>query len=287
MKYFVALLFYLLLLVSTAFGSQSPSISLSQLSIRQGEVLPVKVSANNAKSVWGTFIGKKIKFFQSDGTNRYSALVGADVLAATGVHPLEVFVEDEDGTTSSTIKLLFVQDGKFRKEHLRFGRKSDDEEAVKKRIFEEWTMMQGILESGETKKIWNKEFILPLQSKITSGFGNQRIFNKELNTVHTGVDFRARINTPIMSPNTGKVAFVGNLYYCGKTLLIDHGEGLFSQFCHLYSTKVKTGDDVKIGEIVAFSGNTGRAIGPHLHWAVHVNRARVDPLYVKAHSKFW
>lgn len=271
-----------------SFGSISPSLYINKPILKQGEFITASLSLPKPpKKLNGVFFGKKIKFFKSEDSNKYIALIGADVIADPGVHPLEVKVDYGEGKTFSSIEMIFVQEGNFRKENLKFGKTSDLEEKVQKRVYKEWVMMQSILNEGRVEPLWNGEFIYPLNSRITSGFGNQRIFDRELQTVHTGVDFRAPVRTPIKTPNNGKVAFVGNLYYCGKTLLIDHGSGVFTQYCHLNSVKVKNGALVGTGDIVALSGNSGRTTGPHLHWAMHVNGARVDPLYVKKYSESW
>lgn len=268
-----------------SFSALSPTLYISQPVMRQGEFITVSLSLPKPpKTLEGIFYGKNIKFFKRGTSNKYYALIGADVIAPPGIHPLEVNVDYGDGKSYSSIDMIFIQEGTFRKENLRFGRKSDIEEKVKKRVYNEWVMIQSILQAGEESQLWNGEFIDPVKGKTTSRFGNQRIFNKELQTVHTGTDFRAPVGTPVRAPNGGRVAFAGTLYYCGNTLLIDHGAGLFSQYCHLNSIRVKNGGIVKRGDIVASSGNSGRTTGPHLHWAIHVNGARVDPLYVKKHS---
>lgn len=264
----------------------SPSLYLNKPIVTQGEFIIASLSLPKPpKKLNGLFFGKKIVFFKSGESNKYTALIGADVIADTGVHPLEVKGDYGDGKTFYSIEMIFVQEGNFKKENLKFGRTSDLEKKVQKRVYKEWLMMQSILNSGLKEPLWNGEFVYPINSKITSGFGNQRIFDRELQTVHTGVDFRAPVKTPIRTPNNGKIAFVGDLYYCGKTLLIDHGAGVFTQYCHLKSTKMKNGAFVKTGDVVALSGNSGRTTGPHLHWAIHVNGARVNPLIVKKYSK--
>lgn len=83
--------------------------------------------------------------------------------------------------------------------------------------------------------------------------------------------------TPIKAPAAGKVTLVGNLFFNGNTVFVDHGQGLISMFCHLSKIDVKVGDEVPRGGVVGRVGSTGRATGPHMHWNVSLNGVRVDP----------
>jgi len=123
---------------------------------------------------------------------------------------------------------------------------------------------------------FDKPFIKPLNSKITSIFGTKRIFNNKKETWHSGTDFRARTPTPIPSVNKGKVIFTGNLFFNGNTVIIDHGLGITTMYCHLSKMSVVKGDIVLQGDIIGKSGNTGRSNAPHLHWGVKVQNTPVS-----------
>src|SRR3989338_5485157 len=119
-----------------SYSALSPALYISQPVIRQGEFITVSLTLPKSfKTLDGTFFGRKIKFFKTDTSNKYHALIGADVIAAPGIHPLEVNVNYVDGKSYSSIEMIFVQEGNFRKENLKFGRKSDIEEKVKKRVY--------------------------------------------------------------------------------------------------------------------------------------------------------
>ncbi|RAX52964.1 hypothetical protein CCY98_03165 [Helicobacter sp. 11-8110] len=117
-----------------------------------------------------------------------------------------------------------------------------------------------------------------MKSKITSEFGNARVFNQEVKSYHSGTDFRAAIGTPIYASNSGKVVIAKDRFLAGKSVVIDHGEGIFSMYYHCSEIKVKEGTRVKQGELIALSGNTGRVSGPHLHFGILVRGAQVDPI---------
>jgi murein DD-endopeptidase MepM/ murein hydrolase activator NlpD len=121
------------------------------------------------------------------------------------------------------------------------------------------------------------DFIAPAQGGQGSRFGLRRFFNGEPRLPHAGMDVVVARGTPIKAVAAGKVLAAGDYFFNGKTLFIDHGNGLITMYCHLDRFDVKAGDTVAKGQQVALSGMTGRATGPHLHWSVILNGAMVDP----------
>jgi murein DD-endopeptidase MepM/ murein hydrolase activator NlpD len=118
----------------------------------------------------------------------------------------------------------------------------------------------------------------PVSSKLTSGFGRRRIVNGEPRSPHSGVDLKATTGTPIRAANAGKVVMAKDLFFAGKTIILDHGLGLYTVYAHCSKMHAKLGDQVGLGEIIGEVGATGRVTGPHLHWACRINGARVNPL---------
>ena len=118
----------------------------------------------------------------------------------------------------------------------------------------------------------------PVPGDANSSFGSRSVFNGEPRSPHGGTDFLSPSGTPIKSPNAGRVVCARDLYFTGNTVIIDHGLGMFSMLAHLSRLDVKEGDTVIPSQIVGLVGATGRVTGPHLHWALSVNGARVDPL---------
>jgi murein DD-endopeptidase MepM/ murein hydrolase activator NlpD len=104
------------------------------------------------------------------------------------------------------------------------------------------------------------------------------VFNGQSRGSHSGADFLSPAGTPVKAPNAGRVVLARDLYYTGNTVIIDHGLGLFSLLAHLSQIDVKAGDTVAAGDVIGKVGATGRVTGPHLHWTVRDNNARVDPL---------
>ena len=128
------------------------------------------------------------------------------------------------------------------------------------------------------KRYWNQPFIAPMDSHITSQFGTARMYNNTLKSYHSGTDFRAAMRTPIHATNDGVVVIAKDRYYAGNSIVIDHGEGIYSCYYHLSALHVKKGDIVKQGVVIGLSGRSGRVTGPHLHYAMMVHGTQVDPL---------
>jgi murein DD-endopeptidase MepM/ murein hydrolase activator NlpD len=120
-------------------------------------------------------------------------------------------------------------------------------------------------------------FRQPTPGDLTSSFGLRRIFNGEPRAPHSGLDIRAPQGQAVRAPAAGVVVLTGDFFFSGQAVFVAHGEGVVSLLCHLSKITVTQGQRVAAGELVGEVGKTGRATGPHLHWSLSLNNARVDP----------
>lgn len=121
-------------------------------------------------------------------------------------------------------------------------------------------------------------FIIPVRGPYSSPFGLRRFFNNESRAPHAGLDIAAPAGLAVKAPADGVVAQTGDYFFNGRTVMIDHGNGLISMLCHLSKISVQKGQQIKRGDVIGKVGKTGRATGPHLHWTVSLNNARIDPM---------
>jgi len=129
------------------------------------------------------------------------------------------------------------------------------------------------------------EFALPANGPLSSRFGLRRIFNGLPRNPHAGLDVAAAAGTTVRAPADGVVADTGEYFFNGNTVFIDHGQGLITAYMHLSRIEVRPGQVVKKGMDLGAIGATGRATGPHLHWAVILNNTPVDPELFLAHPQ--
>lgn len=151
------------------------------------------------------------------------------------------------------------------------------------RIAREKAQAQAIFAHFTPMRYWNKPFIRPLESVVTSVYGAARVYNGTLKNYHSGVDLRARTPIPILAANEGVVVLAQDRYYCGNTIILDHGEGIYTSYLHLSRFDVHVGDRVVRGQPIALSGATGRVNAPHLHFGMTVQGVKSDPLDLIIH----
>jgi murein DD-endopeptidase MepM/ murein hydrolase activator NlpD len=233
----------------------------------------------NASSVTGEWQGHPMEFFSSADRHTWFAIAGVDVEVAPGTYPLTVQVSGEGGQ-QALHKDLRVDEAPYTKVPLTVPDKfvEPDAAALKKIAADKIVKDKAFANSAKTPQ-WTGNFVPPLHlAPQSDSFGNQRLFNGKLASVHRGLDYRAKMSTPVAAINSGRVVLARPLYYEGGCVVIDHGLGLMSVYMHLSKFQVKAGQRVRKGQIIALSGASGRATGPHLHLGIRWEGSYLDPV---------
>lgn len=145
------------------------------------------------------------------------------------------------------------------------------------RILDEQARIRTAFAAWSDQEADTLKFATPVRGRLSSTFGLRRYFNGEPRQPHSGYDLAAASGTPVLAPAAGTVIEVGDYFFNGKTIFIDHGQGLITMYCHLSEITAVPGQRIARGEKIAKVGMTGRTTGPHLHWTISLNNSPVDP----------
>ncbi len=209
------------------------------------------------------------------------ALLGVDLEKAAGKYEFTVTAQMQGGERVSCRAIVEVQAGHFATENL----------TVKKQFVEpnpeqvaraeaETKRLREIYDRVTPERLWVGPFRRAVGWRLYKGsnFGKRRVLNGHPGSPHGGVDFPAPTGTPVHAAQKGRVVLAEDLFFSGNTVVVDHGLGIYTFYCHFSEIDAKVGDEVVAGAVLGKVGATGRVTGPHLHWGLEVQRARVNAL---------
>jgi murein DD-endopeptidase MepM/ murein hydrolase activator NlpD len=267
---------------AATFAEDGIQLAIDARSMRQGEVVEFTATTSApVDTMRARAFDRDLPTFQVDAT-RWRALLGIDIDTAPGLYAVS-FEATSAGHTSTATTELNVSAGEFGRRVLKVDNAFvNPPPPVIARIKREAAEMEGLWMRSEPGRLWDTGFVRPVPGRANGAFGSRSIFNGQPRQPHGGADFLSPAGTPIQAPNSGRVVLAHDLYFTGNTVVIDHGLGLLSLLAHLSAIDVRQGELVTKGQTIGRVGATGRVTGPHLHWAVRMNGARVDPLAVLA-----
>jgi murein DD-endopeptidase MepM/ murein hydrolase activator NlpD len=269
---------FLWLSASIAFGAQPSKPGAPRtVEVFQGEITEIKLSAPGVVAAEGRLGSERIYFYPG-GKGVFAALLGADLEAKPGAAKILISGTTRSGTPWATQIPLKIKSKAFKSESFSVAQEFDQlGPEVLERIRQEQEQFARVFVVSAAQRLWARPFVGPLPKEITSPFGYRRVINGTPRAPHTGVDLKAAMETPVPAANHGRVVLLGDFFYSGKSLVLDHGGALFTVYFHLSEFKAEEGMEVKKGDVIALSGMTGRVTGPHLHWGARMNGARIDP----------
>lgn len=245
---------------------------------RPGDVGWVHVRGGSPHAtVEGSVAGRPLAFFLYAGG--HAAMVGIDIETKPGLHPWSLAVVEPRLPPKVLHGRLKVEPRAFREQRLTLPSAMVDlDPGTRERALAETEALRGVYRTITPERLWRGAFTRPVAGTGSgTGFGARRIINGKPRAPHAGIDYAAPSGTPVVAANSGRVALVGDFFFPGRLVVVDHGLGLHTLYFHLESVLVGLSEPVERGQVIGTVGTTGRSTGPHLHFGAQLGPVRVDP----------
>ncbi|MEK6716383.1 MAG: M23 family metallopeptidase [candidate division NC10 bacterium] len=256
------------------------AVRLAPAEARQGGVSVLSVQWSSPIRGLRVRVGdREIPALSPDELTRWVVLIGIDLEQRPGTLAIRADAVDGSGRALTGQGTLRVLDAHFPVQRLTVPRPFVElDTATLERVNREKALLDQVWETQTPERYWRDPFRVPLDGAGPAyGFGLRRIINGEPRSPHTGADFAASPGSPVLAANAGIVALVADHFFAGRSVILDHGLGLYTMYFHLQESLVQPGQRVERGQAIARVGSTGRATGPHLHWGARLYGARIDP----------
>ena len=256
----------------------APILTVTPALVVAGSPELLRLTASDAVSIDGEWLGRKLAFFPSQDHRTWIALAGIDVEAPTASSTLQIHVHLVHNATRDITQSIDIHPAHYRTGVLTVPPKFVEPGPEElKQIDADSKIKATVFATTADTPLWSGSFRVPVIAAPTDSFGTRRTFNGKLASIHKGMDFRAPMGTVVRAGNSGIVVLARPLYYEGNCVVIDHGLGLYTISMHFSRIDVHEGQRVSAGDPLGLSGATGRVTGPHLHWAVRWQGAYLDP----------
>jgi murein DD-endopeptidase MepM/ murein hydrolase activator NlpD len=241
--------------------------------IHPGDAFMIRVSGLKGAAAPSALLNKEPLRFSNCGHGCYTAIASVDLNSRPRMHRITL----RAGKQKRALRLRVLK-GSFQTIHLTLSEEkvspsTEDLDRIKK----EAELLQSIWEV-DSERLWEGDFVLPLGNPLSTPFGTMRIINNETNSVHRGMDIRGMEGEEIHASNRGRVVLAEELFFGGNTVIMDHGQGIFTVYMHLSRFNACPGDILEKNAVIGYVGSTGRSSGPHLHFGVKVAGINTNPV---------
>lgn len=260
-------------ILAVSFLTPLTVIAFPQQQLVPGGIAIVDINSTSAPSAY--YNDRRVLTVFNDG--KWSAIIGIPLASKPGTHTLI-------SKTPSTKTSFTVVNKDYPAQHITLKKTPKNKRMINPNTQDMGRIKRESQTLAKALSTWSDSpaqvnFILPAQGRLSSPFGLKRFFNDQPRKPHSGLDIAAPTGAPVQAPANATVIDVGDYFFNGNTVILDHGQGLISGYFHLSKTLVAIGDTVAQGQKIAEIGTTGRVTGPHLHWNVYLNKTKVDPAY--------
>ncbi len=264
-----------IMLCASLYSVPGLAIKLPTESRVPGGIAIIPLNVTSAQAPLAKLNGKRVMVVKDPANHdHWLAIAGIALGATLGQHTLLVYNDKTPQSISFNVEKKAYETQYLT---IKNKRKVNPNKKDLERIGREKTQISAALQAWNITDPIDMRFQVPVQGHLSSPFGLRRIFNKQPRNPHSGLDIAAPAGAPIVAPAAGKVINTGDFFFNGNTVFLDHGNGLVSMFCHMSRIDVKDGQTVAQGDTLGAVGMTGRVTGPHLHWGISLNDARIDP----------
>ena len=264
--------------LASPLAADRPSVSWHPAKLRPGDVAWVLVQGiADGAPIEGSLGARSLLFFPYAGGQ--AAVVGIDLETKPGPHTWQLAILEPGREPRRLSGKLTVSRRDFQVQRLTLPTAMVDlDPETERRAVSEGERLRTLYRTITPERLWRGRWVRPVAGQEPgSGFGSRRVINGQPRAPHTGIDFSAPRGTPVVAANSGRVALLGDYFFPGRLVALDHGLGLYTLYFHLDTVTVTDGVRVERGQTVGTVGSTGRATGPHLHFGAQAGVARVDP----------
>jgi murein DD-endopeptidase MepM/ murein hydrolase activator NlpD len=236
------------------------------------------VAPRNVQSLSAIWLGHEINFFRLASGSSWYGIAGVSVETSPGMYDLRLTETFANGRTAQILKKIRLARAVYPKITVRVAKQYTEPSPQQlTEVAANKDLKQKVFSVASTQRLWSGPFVPPAVAPISDVFGTERVFNQEVQSRHQGLDYAVPSGTPVHAVNSGVVVLARPMFFEGNCIVIDHGQGLLSLYLHLSEFKVKEGEKVDSGQLIALSGGTGRASGAHLHLAIRWQGIYLNP----------
>jgi len=258
---------------------QTPDLKWQPISLSNGSPVLFQIKAPaKLQAVSAVWMGHSISFSYSAPDKVWYGLGGISLTTAPGTYDVRVTETFANGRTAELVRKVKIVGAAYPKITVKVAKQyTEPSQEQLTAISADKGVKAKVFEAVSAQRLWAGRFVAPVSAPVSDVFGTARVFNEKVQSRHQGLDFAVGPGTPVHAINDGVVLLARPMFFEGNCVVIDHGQGLLSLYLHLSEFKVKEGKEVRSGDLIALSGGTGRATGPHLHLAIRWQGVYINP----------